>query len=90
MGDQRGYGSHVSRVSLSSYQPDGWINEDGDIVHDRDECDAAFEWEETLESMDIATADFDNLDDAKAQAEKWETMHIEKSWPGDKWELVNE
>ena len=86
-------GTHVSRLQLSSYQHDGWINENSDVVHDEDECDEAFEWEEYIDSKDIATITFDNLDAAKAQAEKWETMRIElieRSWRGDKWELVED
>ena len=63
------------------------------MVDDEDECDEAFEWEEYIDSKDIATITFDNLDAAKAQAEKWETMRIElieRSWRGDKWELVED
>jgi hypothetical protein len=83
-------GRHVSRLELSSYQHDGWINSEGDVVDDEGDCDEAFEWEKTFEPMEIATATFDDLDAAKAEAQRWEAMRIEKSWRGDKWELVDE
>lgn len=77
-------GKHVSRLGLASYEHGGYISEDGDITDDEDSG------EEMFESTDIATATFDNLDAAKAEAQRWEAMRIEKSWRGDKWELVDE
>jgi hypothetical protein len=75
-------GKHFSNLQMSSVQHDGWINEDGDVVHDEDECEPASEWEETLELEEVADRMLfegpDSLEVAKAQAEKWEGMEIEK------------
>jgi hypothetical protein len=76
---------------MSTYQHDGWINAEGDIVHDDDDRDPEVEWQETFEWMDVGAQVFegpDSLAAAQAQAEKWEAMEVEKSFHRDKWELV--